>query len=70
MLVLLPAAFMVLISLGTWQVKRLYWKQDLLAAIEQRSHAEPVAVLQIEAMDQVERTIRVPQSLCDRAVSQ
>lgn len=50
-LVLLPAAFAVLLSLGTWQVKRLYWKQDLLAAIEQRSHAEPVAISEIEAAE-------------------
>lgn len=48
-LVLLPAAFAVLISLGTWQVKRLYWKEDLLAAIERRSQANPVGVSAIEA---------------------
>lgn len=48
-LVLLPLALAVLISLGTWQVKRLYWKEDLLAAIEQRSHADPVDVSAIEA---------------------
>jgi surfeit locus 1 family protein len=43
-LVVLPVALAVLLSLGTWQVKRLYWKEGLLAAIEQRSHAEPVAI--------------------------
>lgn len=48
-LVLLPIALAVLFSLGTWQVKRLYWKEDLLAAIEQRSHADPVDVGAIEA---------------------
>ncbi len=48
-LVLLPIAFAILISLGTWQVKRLYWKEDLLAAIEQRSHAAPADVSAIEA---------------------
>ncbi|WP_417417231.1 SURF1 family protein [Hoeflea sp.] len=48
-LVLLPVALAVLIALGTWQVKRLYWKEDLLAAIEQRSHAEPADVGAIEA---------------------
>lgn len=46
-LVLLPAAMAVLLSLGTWQVKRLYWKEGLLAAIEQRSKAEPVSVSSI-----------------------
>jgi len=48
-LVLLPIALAVLISLGTWQVKRLYWKENLLASIEQRSHAEPADVSAIEA---------------------
>jgi surfeit locus 1 family protein len=48
-LVLLPIAFAILISLGTWQVKRLYWKENLLAAIEQRSHAEPADLSSIEA---------------------
>lgn len=47
--ILFPAALAILLSLGTWQVKRLYWKQDLLAAIEQRSKAEPVPVSAIEA---------------------
>lgn len=48
-LVLLPVALAILISLGTWQVKRLYWKEDLLAAIEQRSNAEPSDLSAIEA---------------------
>jgi cytochrome oxidase assembly protein ShyY1 len=38
-MVLLPGALAVLIALGTWQVQRLYWKEALLAAIEQRSTA-------------------------------
>ena len=41
-LLLLPVALAILVSLGTWQVKRLHWKEDLLASIEQRSHAEPL----------------------------
>lgn len=48
-LVLLPIALAVLVSLGTWQVKRLHWKEDLLAAIEQRSQADPVDVSAIKA---------------------
>lgn len=32
----------VLLSLGTWQVKRLEWKQNLLAEMDQRMAAEPV----------------------------
>jgi surfeit locus 1 family protein len=49
-LVLLPAAFAVLISLGTWQVKRLHWKEDLLAAIEERSTAQPADLEMIESL--------------------
>ena len=47
-LVVLPIALAILISLGTWQVKRLYWKENLLAAIEQRSHAEPADLSTLE----------------------
>jgi surfeit locus 1 family protein len=47
--VLLPAALAVLLALGTWQVQRLIWKEDLLSAIEQRSQAEPVGLAEIEA---------------------
>ncbi|WP_299554224.1 SURF1 family protein [uncultured Tateyamaria sp.] len=32
----------ILISLGTWQVQRLSWKQDLLARIEAQISAQPV----------------------------
>ena len=28
--------------LGTWQVKRLLWKQDLIARVDARVHADPV----------------------------
>ncbi|MDF1608570.1 SURF1 family protein [Hoeflea sp. YIM 152468] len=48
-LVLLPVALAILLALGTWQVKRLYWKQDLLAGIEQRSQAQPVELDQVLA---------------------
>ena len=48
-LVLLPVALAVLIALGTWQVQRLFWKEALLASIEQRRHAEPLDVAGIEA---------------------
>ena len=33
--------FAILIALGTWQVRRLQWKEALLATIEARVHAEP-----------------------------
>jgi surfeit locus 1 family protein len=31
-----------LLALGTWQVKRHYWKLDLIARVEERIHAAPV----------------------------
>lgn len=39
----LLALIAVLIALGTWQVYRLSWKLDLIARVEARVHAEPVA---------------------------
>lgn len=38
------AALLVLIALGTWQVERLAWKEDLLATIDARIAAEPRSV--------------------------
>lgn len=38
---LLFAAF---VALGTWQVHRRAWKHDLIARVDARVHAEPVAV--------------------------
>lgn len=35
----------VTIGLGTWQVKRLQWKEGLIAKIEQAKLAEPITVL-------------------------
>jgi surfeit locus 1 family protein len=43
------AAFAVLIGLGTWQVERLRWKEDLLRSIEARVHAAPVPLAEVEA---------------------
>lgn len=42
--VLLLAGLAVFISLGVWQVHRLEWKTALLADIESRIHAAPVAL--------------------------
>lgn len=38
------AAFCVLVGLGTWQLERKRWKEDLLSKIAQRVAAEPLPV--------------------------
>lgn len=38
------ALFLGFMALGTWQVQRRTWKLDLIARVEQRVHAAPVAV--------------------------
>lgn len=45
--VLALAAFAVLIALGTWQVQRLAWKENLLANIVERTQGAPVALDQV-----------------------
>ena len=32
----------IFLTLGSWQVQRLFWKQDLIARVEARIHADPV----------------------------
>ncbi len=44
------AALAILLSLGTWQVERLFWKQALIADIEARRHASPASVADIETI--------------------
>jgi len=39
----------ILISLGNWQMRRLAWKEGLIAAITERTHAEPVPLAGAEA---------------------
>lgn len=46
--VLALAAFAVLIGLGTWQLQRLGWKNELLAAIEARRTSAPVKLGEVE----------------------
>ncbi|PTU30190.1 SURF1 family protein [Stenotrophobium rhamnosiphilum] len=41
-LVFASAAFLSFIALGTWQVKRLAWKLDLIERVNQRVNAAPV----------------------------
>ncbi len=43
-------ALAVLLSLGTWQVQRLHWKEQLLADMAARRAAQPVSLAKIEAL--------------------
>jgi surfeit locus 1 family protein len=47
--ILVLGALAVLLALGTWQVQRLQWKENLLATIEARIAAEPADLAEIEA---------------------
>ena len=44
------AVIAVLIGLGTWQVDRLAWKEALLASIDQRTHAPPRPLAEVEQL--------------------
>ncbi|MGN7771357.1 SURF1 family protein [Phyllobacterium sp. 22552] len=50
MLILGSIVFFILIALGTWQVERLQWKENLLAEIEQRTHTPPASLTEIESL--------------------
>ena len=41
-LLLTAVAFVGFVALGVWQVKRLAWKEDLIARVDARVHAEAV----------------------------
>ena len=49
MLVAALSALAILLALGTWQVERLRWKEDLLATIHERIASEPRSLADIEA---------------------
>jgi surfeit locus 1 family protein len=48
---LVALAFAALVSLGTWQMQRLQWKEALIAAIAERRSAPPASLEEIETMD-------------------
>ncbi|MFZ6771252.1 SURF1 family protein [Undibacterium sp. SXout7W] len=41
LLALMALSFISFLSLGTWQIRRLQWKLDLIERVEQRVHASP-----------------------------
>jgi len=43
----------ILLSLGTWQVERLHWKEGLIAKIAERRDAAPVPRAEIEAAEKL-----------------
>ena len=45
---------LILLGLGTWQVKRLVWKEQLVATIAERSKAQPQDVTSIRDMSDVD----------------
>ena len=47
-IVTLPA-FLVLISLGSWQLQRLQWKNEIISNFEARSAAEAIAIPEANA---------------------
>jgi surfeit locus 1 family protein len=47
---ILLVALAILVSLGTWQVRRLHWKEGLLADIAERQSAPPAPLADIERM--------------------
>jgi surfeit locus 1 family protein len=53
-LVLATLAFVTLISLGNWQVRRLHWKEALLASVEQQLQAPPITLAEAEALPRSE----------------
>jgi len=42
------AALLVLVGLGTWQVERLFWKQNLLAKMHDMISSEPRSLAELE----------------------
>jgi surfeit locus 1 family protein len=49
----------ILIALGNWQIRRLAWKEGLIAAIAERTHAQPVSIADAEHHDEDIEYLRV-----------
>ncbi|AAX73887.1 hypothetical protein P053_02186 [Brucella abortus 01-4165] len=50
-------ALVILLSLGTWQVERLMWKEALIASTEQRIHEPPLPLAEMEKIYRQEGTV-------------
>lgn len=50
LIIAIAIALIILLSLGTWQIYRLQWKEHLLAEIEARRHTPPMALAEVEQM--------------------
>lgn len=46
----LAIAFLILVSLGTWQVERLQWKEALITKMEAMRHAAPISLHALSQM--------------------
>ncbi len=71
--ILLPLIFglagaAVLVSLGVWQVQRLTWKQGILAQIEARIDAAPVAIPDTPSPDDRFLAVQVTGTLVEPAL--
>ncbi len=42
-------AFGLLVLLGTWQVQRLHWKEDLIGRLNEQAASEPLPIGEVEA---------------------
>ncbi len=52
--ILSAIALGVLLSLGTWQLQRMHWKEDLITSVSARLEAEPSALPQVIKWDSLE----------------
>jgi cytochrome oxidase assembly protein ShyY1 len=57
--VLALAGLVVLISLGTWQLNRRAWKEALIATLQERVHAAPIALPERNALRTEDEFTRV-----------